>query len=197
VTYVRSSSVPSLGGSPTGAAARPYRQAIDAPDLSEVSARRVAPDDGELLRGLMLAATTAPAHAVEHRVLKARPCEAWDCLAAERATAEDRAIFVLAPPAAPTGEGLLWCSLRKACPVADLGWWWIHRPVEATPVERSLYEVVAEWAAEHGVATLVAAADDHRERASLLRAGFVHRGVASDGHRAVLTRPIAASSLTC
>lgn len=178
-----------LGGSPTGTGAQPYRRAISHTALSDVSARRVTPDDGELLRSLMLAATKTPALAVEHRVFKARPCQDWACLAAERASADRRAIFVLAPPDASTGEGLLWCSVRRACPIADLGWWWLHRPVEATPAEQALYDEVARWAAERGVESLVAAADDHREVASLVRAGFVHRGLAADGHRPVLARP--------
>jgi hypothetical protein len=194
VAYARSSSEVSLGGSPTGPGARSYRQDISPTALSDVSARRVAPGDGELLRSLMLAATKVPALAVEHRVFKARSCQDWDCLAAERATADRRAIFVLASPEASTGEGLLWCALRRSCPIADLGWWWLHRPVEATPAEQALYDEVARWAAERGVESLVAAADDHREVASLVRAGFVHRGVAPDGHRPVLARPTVSTS---
>ena len=195
MAYVRSSSEPMLGGSPTDAGARSYRHDISEPLVPDVSARRVTPGDGELLRSLMLVATKAPTHAVEHRVLKARPCEAWDCLAAERATDDQRAIFVLAPPEAVTGEGLLWCSLRRSCPIADLGWWWLHRPIEATPAEQDLYDAVARWAAERGVESLVAAADDHREVASLMRSGFVHRGVAPDGHRPVLARPTVAAPI--
>lgn len=192
---MRSSSEPMLGGSPNDPRARSYGQIISEPLVPDVSARRINPGDGELLRSLMLAATQAPAHALEHRVLKARPCEAWDYLAAERATADRRAIFVLAPPEAAVGEGLLWCSLRRRCPIADLGWWWLHRPVEATPAEQELYDAVARWAAERGVESLVAAADDHREVASLMRSGFTHRGVAPDGHRPVLTRPTVAAPI--
>jgi len=195
VVYVRSSSEPMLGGSPNDTGPRSYRQDISEHPVPDVSARRVAPGDGELLRSLMLAATQTPAHAMDHRVLKARSCEAWDCLAAERATADRQAIFVLAPPDAATGEGLLWCSLRRSCPIADLGWWWLHRPVEATPAEQELYDAVARWAAERGVESLVAAADDHREVASLMRSGFTHRGVAPDGHRPVLARPTVAAPI--
>jgi len=143
----------------------------------------------------MLAATQVPARRVEHRVFAARSPADWDHLAAERSTADDRAVFVLAEPRAPAGEGLLWCTLRSAGAVADLGWWWIHRPYEGTPAERELFEQAAAWAATSGATRLVSAADDHREQASLVRAGFVHHGIASDGHRPVLTRRVDAPAL--
>lgn len=195
MAIVRQSSVRVPEGSPTDAAARPYRQPMREPLLTEASARRIGPGDGELLRWLMLAATQLPALTVEHRVFDARSTTEWDRLAADRATSDRRAIAVLAAPGATTGDGLLWCNLRKVGPVADLGWWWLHRPAEDTPAERSLFEVVAAWAAERGAATLVAAVDDHREQVSLVRAGFVHRGLAADGVRPVLTRSTAAPEL--
>lgn len=87
---------------------------------------------------------------------------------------------------------MLWCTLRSAGAVGDLGWWWIHRPVEGTTAERELVEQAAAWAAAGGATRLVAAAADHREQAGLVRAGFVHHGLASDGHRPVLTRRVEA-----
>jgi hypothetical protein len=102
---------------------------------------------------------------------------------------------VLAPPAAAIGEGLVSCSMQRSCAVADLGCWWIHRPSEGTPAECALFELAAGWAGERGATTLVAAADDPREQASLVRAGFAHRRSIADGHRPVLTRPATAAAL--
>jgi hypothetical protein len=143
----------------------------------------------------MLAATHAPALAIEHRVFAARTPAEWDRLAADRATSDERAVFVIAAPAAPTGEGVLWSFLRRGHLVADLGWWWIHRAVEGTPAERGLFDEVAAWAAIRGATTMATAADDLREQASLLRAGFVHHGVAADGRRPVLRRRAVATEL--
>ena len=198
--YVRSMAIvrqPSVWvprGSPTDAPARSYRDGISGPLSSEATARRITAGDGELLRWLMLAATQVPSRSVEHRVLEARSSTEWDRLAADRATSDRRAIFVLAAPGAATGEALVSCSIRRGA-VADVGCWWIHRPAEDTPEERSLLELVAAWAAERGATTIVAAADDQREQASLVRAGFVHRRVASDAHRPVLTRRTTAPAL--
>lgn len=182
-------------GSPTDVMARPYREHISGPLFFEATARRITAGDGELLRSLMLAATQLPSRTVEHRVFDARSSADWDRLAADRATSDRRAIFALAAPGASTGEGLVSCSVQRTCAVADLGCWWIHRPAEGTAAEVALFELVAEWAAERGATTLVAAADDPREQASLLRAGFVHRRTATDGHRPVLTRPTAVAVL--
>jgi hypothetical protein len=143
----------------------------------------------------MLAATHPPALTIEHRVFAARTSAEWDRLAADRATAEERAVFVLAAPAAPMGDGVLWGFVRRGHTMADLGWWWIHRVVEGTPAERALFDEVAAWAAGRGATMLATAADDHREQASLLRAGFVHHGLAADGHRPVLTRRAVATEL--
>ena len=181
--------------SPTDDMARSYRQGISGPLISEAHARRITADDGELLRWLMLAATQVPSLSVEHRVLEARSSTDWDRLAEDSSTSDRRAIFVLAFPSATTGEGLLSCSMRGTGEVAELSCWWIHRPAEGTSAERALFEQVASWAAQRGATTLVAAADDHREQVSLLRAGFLHRGVASDGHRPVLTRRTATPAL--
>ena len=195
MAIVREPSVWVPGGSPTDAPAWSYRHHISGPLFFEATARRITAGDGELLRWLMLAATQLPSRAVEHRVFEARSAADWDQLAADRATSDRRAIFALAAPGASTGEGLVSCSMQRRCAVADLGCWWIHRPAEGTAAEVALFELVAEWAAERGAATLVAAADDPREQASLVRAGFVHRRTATDGHRPVLSRPTAAVEL--
>ena len=143
----------------------------------------------------MLAATHAPALTIEHRVFAARTPAEWDRLAADRAHSDERAVFVIAAPETSTGDGMLWTFARRGHPVADLGWWWIHRPAEGTPAERALFDEAAAWAAARGATVLATAADDLREQASLMRVGFVHHGVAADGRRAVFRRRAVATEL--
>lgn len=195
MAIVRQPSVFVPRGSPTDDLARSYRDHIGGPLFFEATVRRITAGDGELLRWLMLAATQVPSRSVDHRVFEARSSADWDQLAADRATSDRRAIFVLDSPHSATGEGLVSCAMPRKCAVADLGCWWIHRPAEGTAEELALFEMVAAWAAERGATTLVAAADDQREQASLVRAGFVHRRTATDGHRPVLTRSTASAHL--
>ncbi|HEX4868664.1 MAG TPA: hypothetical protein VFV32_13725 [Acidimicrobiales bacterium] len=136
----------------------------------------------------MLAATQTPSLTIEHRRFAARSAADWDQLAADRATSDERTVFVLVAPSPPSGEGLLWCCTRPTCRVADLGWWWMHRPVEGTAAELDLYDAVVAWVAERGATTLASAVTEQREEASLVRAGFVHHGLAADGHRPLLVR---------
>lgn len=144
----------------------------------------------------MLEASRTALHRIENRVFASRPSDVWDQLAAESATSHKRTMFVLAHKGGVTGSGVLWAFAYGSRPTASLGWWWVHPDAEGTVAEQSLFDAAIAWAARLGATTIETAADDDREEASLLRAGFQETGMAADDVRLTFARSWATGTTT-